>query len=722
MNEVVTLHFFGTLRLLFSAYLFFFWIPRRVFPGEYIENARDRVMFNITHMTALITLVFPLFIYLRVFGFLFVILFFPFLRLMFIKYWYKKELIPYLRDEVYHALVIGILKVLDDRRAYFASRREKLRQALRSRPSWDMTRLLAGAAFALILGAALHLRLSRAFTTLVAAASDMYQYFYWNNILKLNRLFDKVAGAPYPWGAPVLVYTVNLFARLNTVVLHNAFPLLILSFTLYGLFYCARGFLDRDGKGCAAPLIAVLTVGILIPTPLAESFFGTVFVTEKPELLHVPLLGIFRGTIQTGDQIAGHYPLLFFIRGGSMLPYEISAAFFLPNLYFLHRTLESGKKIWILLYAETLAVMLALHPGVALPLLPPTLLILAAAPAWKSITRESLRTAFRAVSAALLLGNLWILQFFVYGIPADIGAAAPFLDALFRTKRAEQQAVAHLTTEVQILSPGWLPAALLAASLILLLYACFRGKGERRPALAPVSLISLGVLCLYAATNLGLPRIVDHSRLQPFVALSYGLVSASLYQLLLEKALLARIAGRYALRLSYGIVCVLAVFLVVSLPRWEESEEYWQTTRNFELNETPYYLYEIEETFQPFSYTVVSYAEGFSQVYSKGYHINTQDFLRTYSPLETSLRIPTDYVFIFVENAGVGYRGMWEYWYRWRNDIMTHLKDWIALYGRNHSNMKLWAESKSLQVFVIDNRNSRDILSENRRKMKEGIR
>jgi len=203
---------------------------------------------------------------------------------------------------------------------------------------------------------------------------------------------------------------------------------------------------------------------------------------------------------------------------------------------------------------------------------------------------------------------------------------------------------------------------------------------------------------------MGLPRLVDHSRLQPFLAFSYALVAAFGYRIIIEQMILGSIFRKRAFTLSFPLVTVLTLAIIFVTPRWLGTSEYQQHMPKMELAETPYFLYKIEESFQPMTYTVVSYVESLSQVYSLGYHMNTHDLITTYDPRDPEFTIPTNYIFIFVENIQVRYKETDDYWYRWRGDIMITLKDWISLYSRNHNNIKLWSSTENLQIYLIDNR------------------
>jgi hypothetical protein len=196
--------------------------------------------------------------------------------------------------------------------------------------------------------------------------------------------------------------------------------------------------------------------------------------------------------------------------------------------------------------------------------------------------------------------------------------------------------------------------------------------------------------------------------MQSFLSFSYALAAGGFYYVFVERMCLRRLLPVRFFPASLALAFVLALAAMLLTPRWIDDPKYWRQARSMELKETPYFIYEIGDSFQPFSYTVVSNVEGFSQVYSHGYHMNPQEFLTTYAPFAKTLKIPTDYVFIFIENMPVPYQGGGQYWYRWRGDIMTKLKDWIALYGLHHRNLRLWKETRDVQVYLIDNRNAQD--------------
>lgn len=710
MEDLLTIKTVGCLRLVIAAGIFFVWIPRKILPQEYLDNRLDRFMYNALHMSALATLIFPIFIALRCFGFPFLCLFLVVLRLLVLKFWYRRELWSYLRNELYHGAIVWTLRTLDDPGALrrrvqprLADRLQSLTDALHSPERW-----WAPAVATLVAAYALFIRLSAVFSTMVPTVSDTYQYYYWNQILKLNVLFDKVAGAPYPWGSPVLVRTVNFLAGLNTVVLYGTFPVLVLGFSFFSLYYFCRKTLEPEDRHSPAPLLALVLFAIVIPSPLAGQFFGDIYGTVAPVVSHLGGLGVIASGPGPHDKLFSSYNQVFFVRHSALLPYEVATSFLLLALHFLHRALVTRRTMFLLLYAETLAVISALHPGVLIVLFPASLLVTVRALVSCGLDSRTFTRGCAALAAGLALGNLWLVQLAVYGVPEDIGAAAPFLDKLFHTRRALRD-TSHLgIPELQLVSPTLLQGILLLGALVLLV-ASFRARNrEQAVARSVIPLFVVGTLTLYFATNLGLPRLVDHSRIQSALALSYGLTLAQGYLQIVEEGVLQRFWQDHWLKISRLAVGSLAALAILAAPRFIDNQGYQRSTTEMELPESSYYLYKIEDTFQPFSYTVVSYLEGFSLVVSHGYHMNTQDLLTSCSPYKSKIDIPSQLVFIFVENAPVPYRGSGEFWYRWRGDIQLKLKDWIVLYGANHDNLRLWKQGKHLQIYLIDNSNFRE--------------
>ena len=716
-NEVIELQIVGTIKLLVSAYLLFYWIPKRVLPQEYIDNPLDRVMFNIIHMVAIITLLFPLFIYLRIFGFLFLIIFFVLLRLSFLKFYYKEEILPHFRT-IYIDLITRILRDLENPgsfvariKTYLARKKDALKSQITPMNVFYFTILFMIATYAL------YLRLYRGYISLAGAVPDMYGYYYWNNILKANTLFSELLGSPYMWSGPVLVFTVNLLARLNTVVIYNIFPLLYLSFIFLSIYYVLKRFFEENHAGTSSVLIALIVFGIILPSPVSHQFFGSVFTTSSPKMIHTFLGTVFSGTIPPKANVYYDYPFYFFWRFTATLPYEIAGGFFLVNIFFLAKFIESRKTLYLLLYAESLAIIFSIHGGIALPLFFPSLLIFLYSVITRRFDLKSLTKLLISIICAAVIGSTWMTEMIVTGIPQDIGKAAPILDKLFRTRRAMREVLSTDIYSVQLVSSTiWLSALILASFALFIVSILYR---KLRLPLATLSLTSLGILFVYFAPNIGLPLLVDNSRLQVYIAYSYAIISGGIYFLVIEKGILKSVFKSYYFRYSL-LLCLIAALLSIALiPRWTDTQQFWESINAIEYEEFPYLVIKIEDEFQPFTYSIVSYVQQFPEILSNGFHINTQDFIQMYDPTDKDTRIPTDYFFIFIENSPKGFGGLGEYWYRWRRDIMLKLKDWVAMYSQSHDNIKLWYKSQRVEVYLIDNRSSENSLLRQRKSLED---
>ncbi len=716
-NEIIKLQVVSTVKLFVSAFLLFYWIPKKVLPRVYIETSLDRIMFNIIHIVAIVTLLFPLFVYIRVFGVLFLIIFFVSLRFLFIRFYYKENLIDHLRT-VYINLVTETLKILEKPKSYFVLFKEKTVERIRAlRTSIDYSSIMYWTIFFTIVSYSLFLRVYRGYISLVGAVPDMYQFYYWGNILKINVLFDRTAGAPYMWSGPVLIHTVNQFAQLNTVVLYNIFPILFLAFTFFTIFYVLRKLVEFEGERTASMFGALILFGIILPSPLAEKFFGFVIETSRPEVLKIFPFSFYYPPISNlqSDQVTAAFSAIFFWRSTAALPYEIASSFFLINLYFLIKYIDSRENIYLLLYAESLGIVFSIHGGVAIPLLCSSLLIFVYALVTLKMNMRSLARIIIAIAVAAFLGNLWLLQFLVYPLTEGLGAAAPLLDRIVKTGSTSK--VVEIGSVLPVLAPTPLILSLTAVSFLLLLAGIFTKRLRFR--LSCSALISVGILFIYFAPNLGLPRIVDHTRMMVFVAYSYAVVFALYYYIIIEKFLLRSIFRKAHFRVSMVVIFAVLAFAIAYSPRWIDTKLFWKNVNDIEYSEFPYLVYRIEENFCPFSYTIISYVQEFPQVMTRGYHVNTQDLLQTYDPRDKAFKVPSDYIFIFTENFPKLYQGTGEYWYRWRRDIMLKLKDWIAIYSEYHDNIKLWYKSEEVEVYLIDNRSPRDLLSKQREALKD---
>jgi len=386
-----------------------------------------------------------------------------------------------------------------------------------------------------------------------------------------------------------------------------------------------------------------------------------------------------------------------YIRYFSGMAYEFSSALFLINLYYLIRALHRYRLRYLINYSLSLMLVFIFHGGGAIVLIVPSLLIFLHALLSLRLTPKLLLKGISAIVIAAILGNGWLLSIPKYGIPQDFGVAAPFLDRLFGTKQAMKEVASSGTEFVVIsqLSPLHLYLLVTISTLFLLLR--FRSFFA-----SSFLLIPIGVGFLYFSQNLGFPALVH-----PYRAVEYLMLSLTipLAYLILIGEKIVRIVIRGLFRwIAIAIIWVELVGIALFLPKYYETEKFHTYINYTQYSDIPFFLYKIVKGFRPFTWTVVSYVQEYSKVLGKGYMINVNEFITKYDPRAPYLPIPTPWIFIFVEDIPHQYRGSSDWFYRWRADIQTRLKEWIALYGAEHTNIEVFGKTGLLTVYKIDNR------------------
>jgi len=143
--------------------------------------------------------------------------------------------------------------------------------------------------------------------------------------------------------------------------------------------------------------------------------------------------------------------------------------------------------------------------------------------------------------------------------------------------------------------------------------------------------------------------------------------------------------------------------LVLAMPRWIDTKYFWKNINQTQYTSIPEIILKINKENRPYTWTGVAYIQSYGKMLNKGFHVNTQNFLLKYNPSEEFVQIPTQKVFIFVENFPNAYKGMNEWHYRWRRQIQENLKTWVTIYKMHHSKIKVYAKTKTVTAYEIDN-------------------
>jgi hypothetical protein len=322
-----------------------------------------------------------------------------------------------------------------------------------------------------------------------------------------------------------------------------------------------------------------------------------------------------------------------------------------------------------------------------------------------------LKRGVGAIAIAAIFGNGWMLSVLKYGIPQDFGAAAPFLDRLFRTRQAVMQIASAGIEDVIISHLTWVHFALFVSAVAFFVLARIYKKGFY---FSSFLLIPIGFMIVYFAQNLGFSQLIHPKRGAEYLYLSLLFILACYLKLFIYlplRLLFRRWAKGVFLVFLYTMFALLAAFV----PHYKDTDAFKQYINGVQYSDIPYYLYKIAHDNRPYTWTVVSYVQEYSKVLGKGYMVNVNDFILHYDPYRKYLEIPTPKVYIFVEDIPHKYTGKDEWLYRWRGDIENRLKEWITLYSSTHTNIRIYGHTKLLTVYEIDNGEYMKIYEKRRR-------
>jgi len=685
-------------KILITSYILFYWLPTKIFPQEFTGVGIQKIVYNFIFMVAYVEIVVTFLIFIKIFTLLLLILSFFLTKLAFLKWYYKKDIFVLLTT-LRVSLMLRVLNFFDypvktktEFLVYIRNMIVKIQQQI------TIYGLLKQFLFFAVFIYVISTLISRGLYSYSDPVSDTSQFIEWLDFLQQNMLFwdTKAFGADF-YGQVILIFFVNIFTNIDQIILFSLYPILLLMAMYFSIYFIVKDF--SNSKYVA--IFAVMIHGIVLMSPLSDIFLGRVVTTSFPNI--VDLYGFKFYMPKAVDIInKGYYSgYISYTRYISALAYEHSSIFVLLNAYFLIKTLNRGLNRDLLLYALTLMLVFTFHGGGAIVLIVISVLIALNSVLFRKINISLLKRGLLSVLISSVIGNLWILSMIKYGIPKNFGAAAPFLDKLFGTARNMQNVVASGTKIVSIISIDSIHLLFFA---MLIFGFIFSMLTKRKFTNTSFLLIITGIFITYFGTNAGLPMFAKQSRLAEYVMFAITLLfSFYFYYIFYKPSFL--LLKKYARVLVISVTYALFFIFIITVPRWMDSKLFWKNINELEYTSIPQIILRINKENRPFNWTVVSYVQEYAKVKNKGFHINTQNFLLRYNPKERYLKVPTKKIFIFVENFPNPYKGMQEWYYRWRGDIQNSLKSWVAIYMSSHTNMKIYYKTKTVTIYEIDNSN-----------------
>ena len=683
-------------KLLLVAYFIFYYVPTKIFPQEHIKSGIQKLVFNFIYMTAYVEIVVAFLVFIKVFSLIFFLLVLLLTKFAFMKFYYKQDIYKIMND-IRIKLMLKTLDMLDNPKRFKQNITNYInKKIVNLQSSITFYSLLKKTLFSLVFIYIFSVLIARGLLSYGDPVSDTAQFMEWVTSLQQNILYadNKTFGADF-YGISVLMFFVNIFTNIDPIILFSIYPLLLLIALYSSIYYVVKDF--TSSKYVA--LFAVMFHGVILMSPVSDILLGLNVTTSNLAIIDIFGLKFYMPKAATALLNGNYMGFTPYIRYISGMAYEHASVFVLLNAYFLIKTLQTHFTKYLITYTLTLMLVFIFHGGGAIVLIFISILIALNAFIFGKINRKLLKRGFLAIVLAGVLGNLWILSMIKYGIPQDFGAAAPILDKLLGTQKNIENMAKTGFSVVSIINITKIHLLLMASWLFAFIFSFFT---KQKFLNTSYLLIPLGIFILYFGPNAGLPLLTKQDRLAEYMFFAITLLSSFYIFYFLYKPLLL-LLKKYSQTTILSLFYIVFVLLVVVVPRWTDTKYFWKNINQTQYTSIPEIILKINKENRPYTWTAVAYIQSYAKIKNKAYHINTQNFLLKYNPSEEFLQIPTQKVFIFVENFPNAYKGMDEWFYRWRRRIQENLKTWVTIYSMNHSNIKVYAKTKTVTVYEIDN-------------------
>jgi len=677
---------FYIVKLLIVSYFLFYWLPSKIFPQFNYNTLIEKIVANFVFMVVYVELTLASFIFLKIFSIPTFIISLFVTKLLFIKFYEKKNPFQVLND-VRIKIMIFAFDILDEPQEHLKKFNDKLKlRIIEFQKKITFYNVARYALYIFVFVYILSTLMMRGLESVADPIPDTGQFIDWVTHLEKNILYaDRQPLADF-YGISVLIFFVHTFTNIDPIILFSIYPVLLLLALYLSIYYVLEDFT----KSSCIALFGVMVHGIFLMSPLADYVLGSIISTSTPQVMHFWHFSFY---IPTKDEIdmASPFNFVTYQRYITGMAYEHSSVFVLLNAYFLIKALATKLNKYIILYTLSLLAVFTFHGGGAIVLVVISILIAFNSIIFRQLNVKLLKKGLLGVVVATILGNLWMLSVIKYGIPQDFGSAAPFLDQFFNTKANKMSIVKSGVDMVSYIHLNTFHLFLFV--LLLINFIVFLFKKDRFTNISFL-LIIVGIFIVFFGPTAGFPNLAAFTRLAEYyffaVTLLLGISFGYIYRLL-PRALI--------LTIMYGIF-IIAILVV---PTWLNKTKNLKLINLVEWNSIPEFIVKINNNNRKFTWTFISYVSEYPKLKDKAYHINTNKFLMQYSPIDKYLEIPTDKIFIAVEDYKHHYMGLSEWYYRWRQEIENNLKAWIAIYATNHNNIKVLYRSKTVTLYEIDN-------------------
>lgn len=436
-------------------------------------------------------------------------------------------------------------------------------------------------------------RFSHSVMHLYYGASDAYVHLAWSKYLGNNQIYrDGV----YPYGYNALISALNKAFLIDPAIIIRFIGALGSMLIVLSIYYVLKRNYSKD------KLIPVIGLALYVIS------------TELPN--------------NTWRQM-------------SALPQEYAMLLLLPGMHYLNLYFKDFKKYYLILAAEVLALALFLHLYVGLFI----------AIGYVIICALNLKT-FLDFKFTMRFGIIMGASGILGVLPMLVGLASGIelhrLSAQFVIESAGTQEVTGVSTGLfSYNEPVFALKVVLICSIVLLLISFFRMFFDRKPDNVKLTklnilfaIMSIFLYLQFRATELGIPALMEFSRVGIFLAM-IAVVAIALLLGLLDLFIKIRFIN-YILKIAIIIPIILTMYNNANFTIPEGAR--------LEYDDAAYAYVKIKNDFPILNWTIISPVEQYQQSIGYGWHYNLWEFVSdVVEKNRDELKVPTDYIFIFVE-------------------------------------------------------------------------
>jgi len=700
IDKIFWQNLYYLIKLLIVSSVLFYYLPSYLFPQPYKYFSVERVVYNFVYMVFYVEIVVTFMIFMKVFSILLFIFSLFLTKGLFLKFYYKKDFIKYLNNRrVYYMLLM--LEFLEAPKEMIKNRQKKMiKKIVEFQDNLKFYNFIKYFLFIAVFLAILSIMSYRGLLSLSDPLPDTDQFMEWVAHLGQNILYANYQLGADMYGISVLIFFVKTFTNIDSIIIFSVYPAIVVLALYFSIYYVLKDF--SASKYVA--IFGVIIHAFYFMSPIGNLVIGKFLSTNTPDIINIFGMHFYDAKIPkflTNISIFNSpFAMEPFHRYISGMAYEHSSIFVLLNSWFLIKTLNKYSLNNLLLYTFTLILVFTFHGGGAIPLVFISILIFINSLIFRKLTFNVFKKGLLAVFISAIIGNLWMLSVLKYGIPKDFGAAAPFLDKIFNSSNGTKEIINIGFNTVGFIKVETIHLIFMGMLLAGLIFSLFT---KRKFVNSSFLLIAVAIFIEYFGPTAGMSVLTLFTRLYEYYFFALTLIFSFYFYFIFYKPmfLIFRQKARYI------IVTFLYLFFVLTLiivPKWPQTYLLNKNINGIEYTSIPEFIVNINKKLPPFSWTMISYVQEYPKVRDKGFHINTPTFLFKYSPYDKYLKIPTKRVFIVVENFPHPYKGLNEWFYRWRGQIEDNLKVWVAKYSQIHNNIKITYQDKYLTIYKIDNR------------------